>query len=98
MPRQAPAFSYANCSPPTPTASSASPSPVEGILIDYSKNLVTQETIQLLLRLADEAGLLTAIAAMFSGAKINTTEGPGGSARGAAQPLEPTDPGGAARM
>ncbi len=47
---------------------------VEGILIDYSKNLVTQETIQLLLRLADEAGLLTAIAAMFSGAKINTTE------------------------
>ena len=47
---------------------------VEGILIDYSKNLVTQETIQLLLRLADEAGLLTAIAAMFSGEKINTTE------------------------
>lgn len=47
---------------------------VEGILIDYSKNLVTQETIQLLLRLADEAGLLTAIDAMFSGEKINTTE------------------------
>lgn len=47
---------------------------VEGILIDYSKNLVTQETIQLLLSLADEAGLLTAIAAMFSGEKINTTE------------------------
>ncbi len=47
---------------------------VEDILIDYSKNLVTQETIQLLLRLADEAGLLTAIDAMFSGEKINTTE------------------------
>lgn len=47
---------------------------VEGILIDYSKNLVTQETIQLLLHLADEAGLLTAIDAMFSGEKINTTE------------------------
>ncbi|HAM45952.1 MAG TPA: glucose-6-phosphate isomerase [Propionibacteriaceae bacterium] len=44
------------------------------ILFDYSKNRITQKTVSLLLELAEEAGLAEAIAAMFSGRKINTTE------------------------
>ncbi|RTZ02132.1 glucose-6-phosphate isomerase [Flavobacterium sp. RSP49] len=43
-------------------------------LIDYSKNNINQETIQLLLELADEVGLKTAIADYFEGAPINQTE------------------------
>jgi glucose-6-phosphate isomerase len=45
------------------------------ILFDYSKNLVTEESLALLIQLADEAGLSDAIRAMFSGEKINNTEG-----------------------
>ncbi len=45
------------------------------IFLDYSKNLITDETLQLLLRLADEAGLAERIEAMFRGDRINTTEG-----------------------
>jgi len=45
------------------------------ILFDYSKNRVTGETMRLLLNLAEEAGLPTWIEAMFSGEKINNTEG-----------------------
>ena len=45
-----------------------------GLYLDYSKNRVTDETIQLLLRLADECSLAERIDAMFSGAKINVTE------------------------
>jgi glucose-6-phosphate isomerase len=45
-----------------------------GIYLDYSKNLVTDETVKLLLQLADETGLRSRIAAMFSGEKINVTE------------------------
>jgi glucose-6-phosphate isomerase len=45
------------------------------ILFDYSKNRVTDETMRLLLNLAEEAGLPTWIEAMFSGEKINHTEG-----------------------
>src|SRR5262249_8363256 len=41
---------------------------------DYSKNLITEETIQLLLQLAGECKLKEAIEAMFSGEKINQTE------------------------
>jgi glucose-6-phosphate isomerase len=44
------------------------------ILWDYSKNIITDKTIQLLLRLAEECGLREAIAAMFNGEKINETE------------------------
>ncbi len=44
------------------------------ILLDYSKNRINEETIQLLLSLAEEAGLKAAIGNMFSGAKINNTE------------------------
>ena len=43
-------------------------------LIDYSKNIINQETIQLLLELADEVGLKNAIKDYFDGAAINQTE------------------------
>jgi glucose-6-phosphate isomerase len=46
-----------------------------GIYLDYSKNRVTDETMRLLLGLAEEAGLRDRIDAMFRGDKINTTEG-----------------------
>ena len=45
-----------------------------GLFLDYSKNRITDETLKLLLALADESGLRTRIDAMFSGEKINTTE------------------------
>ena len=45
-----------------------------GIYLDYSKNRITSETLQLLLRLAEESGLRSRIDAMFRGDKINITE------------------------
>ena len=45
-----------------------------GLYLDYSKNRITDETLQLLLRLADESGLRARIDAMFRGEKINITE------------------------
>jgi glucose-6-phosphate isomerase len=45
-----------------------------GIALDYSKNRVTDETMALLLQLADEAGVRARIDAMFRGEKINVTE------------------------
>ncbi len=45
-----------------------------GFYLDYSKNLVTDETLGLLLQLAEESGLRGRINAMFSGEKINITE------------------------
>jgi len=45
-----------------------------GLYFDYSKNRVTDETIQLLLQLANESGLQERIDAMFRGDKINVTE------------------------
>jgi glucose-6-phosphate isomerase len=44
------------------------------ILLDYSKNRITQQTMELLMALAREAGLNQAIKNMFSGEKINRTE------------------------
>jgi glucose-6-phosphate isomerase len=44
------------------------------ILLDYSKNRFTEETLQLLIELADEIDLSDAIHQMFNGAKINQTE------------------------
>jgi len=44
------------------------------ILLDYSKNIITEETINLLLNLAKEVGLKSAIESMFIGEKINETE------------------------
>jgi glucose-6-phosphate isomerase len=46
-----------------------------GLVIDYSKNRATAETMQKLLALAEAAGLKDAIGRMFSGEKINLTEG-----------------------
>ena len=45
-----------------------------GIYLDYSKNRVTDETVTLLCRLAEECGLRERIDAMFRGDKINVTE------------------------
>ena len=44
------------------------------ILLDYSKNRLTEETIDKLLALAEECGVEEAISAMFAGDKINATE------------------------
>ena len=46
----------------------------ENILFDYSKNIINNKTLQLLLQLADECQLKEGIAAMFAGEKINETE------------------------
>ena len=46
----------------------------DGILFDYSKNLITSETIEKLAALADECGLAEKIEEMFTGKKINVTE------------------------
>jgi glucose-6-phosphate isomerase len=45
-----------------------------GVLLDYSKNRITDETIRLLVELAEESGLREGIEAMFRGEKINVTE------------------------
>ncbi|MGF1716130.1 glucose-6-phosphate isomerase [Photobacterium chitinilyticum] len=45
------------------------------ILLDYSKNLITEETMSKLFALAEQTELKAAIAALFSGDKINQTEG-----------------------
>ncbi len=45
-----------------------------GIYFDYSKHRITNETIRLLLQLAEESGLRSRINAMFRGEKINVTE------------------------
>ncbi|RII28367.1 MAG: glucose-6-phosphate isomerase [Geobacter sp.] len=45
-----------------------------GFYFDYSKNRITEETIRLLLNLANESGLRDRIDAMFRGEKINSTE------------------------
>ncbi len=45
-----------------------------GLYLDFSKNRITDETIPLLIQLAEACGLRQSIDAMFSGEKINTTE------------------------
>jgi len=45
-----------------------------GIYFDYSKHRITDETLRLLLQLAEETGLRARIDAMFRGEKINVTE------------------------
>jgi glucose-6-phosphate isomerase len=46
----------------------------EGIYLDYSKHRITDETVRLLLDLAEQSGLRDRIEAMFTGEKINITE------------------------
>lgn len=45
-----------------------------GLFLDYSKNRITDDTIRLLVQLAEESGLQDRIEAMFRGEKINITE------------------------
>ena len=45
-----------------------------GVYLDYSKHRITDETLPLLLQLAEESGLRARIDAMFRGEKINVTE------------------------
>ncbi|MCO8120518.1 glucose-6-phosphate isomerase [Stieleria sp. TO1_6] len=45
-----------------------------GLYLDYSKNRITDETLSLLIELAESAGLKDRIEAMMTGQKINTTE------------------------
>ena len=47
----------------------------DNFYVDYSKNRITQKTIDLLLKLTDEVKLKEAITSQFSGEKINVTEG-----------------------
>lgn len=47
---------------------------LDTILFDYSKNLITEDTLELLLNLAEECEVKTAREAMFSGEKINLSE------------------------
>jgi len=46
----------------------------DDILFDYSKNIITDKTLKLLLQLAEECKLKDAVSAMFNGDLINTTE------------------------
>ena len=46
-----------------------------GIFLDFSKNRITEETLGLLTELAEQSGLKDHIEAMFTGQKINITEG-----------------------
>lgn len=46
----------------------------EDILVDYSKNIITRETLHLLLELAEELNVKDAIDQLFTGEKINETE------------------------
>lgn len=45
-----------------------------GLLLDYSKNLIVPETLELLLALADERGLQDQIRDLLAGKRVNTTE------------------------
>ena len=47
---------------------------VDGVYLDYSKNRITDETVRLLVALAERAHLRDRIDAMFRGDKINVTE------------------------
>ena len=46
----------------------------EDILVDFSKNIIDDHAFTLLLKLADECGLKTAISSQFAGERINKTE------------------------
>src|SRR5258705_12009746 len=46
----------------------------EGLYLDYSKNRITDETLDPLMQLAEESGLRARIHAMFAGEKSNVTE------------------------
>ena len=72
--RRSETYTCATCLPRTPGAASGSTAEAAGIYLDYSKNRITDETLRLLLALAEESGLRERIDAMFRGEKINVTE------------------------
>jgi glucose-6-phosphate isomerase len=47
-----------------------------GLYLDYSKNRITDETVELLVHLAEQSGLRERVDAMFRGDKINVSERP----------------------
>ena len=57
-----------------PTRGARMTAEAAGIYLDYSKNRITDETMKLLVQLAEESDLRARIDAMFHGEKINTTE------------------------
>ncbi len=61
------------------------------ILVDYSKNRITGETLGLLFALAREVDLADAVEKMFTGDRINETERPAGSARRPEEPRQHPD-------
>ena len=61
------------CSPKDPICKSLTVEAV-GVFLDYSKNRINDETMKLLVQLANESGLRQRIDAMFRGDKINVTE------------------------
>ena len=62
------------CSTATPNASNVFPCVWTSLLLDYSKNIVTQETLALLVALARQCQVESWRDRMFSGEKINSTE------------------------
>ena len=46
-----------------------------GLLLDYSKNLIDERGLELLMQLAEQAGLHESIAALYSGEQVNASEG-----------------------
>ncbi|AEB59929.1 glucose-6-phosphate isomerase [Ectopseudomonas mendocina] len=46
-----------------------------GLLLDYSKNLIDERGLELLIQLADQAGLHQSIAALYNGERVNASEG-----------------------
>src|SRR6187402_2942340 len=57
-----------------PTRGESLTAEAAGVFLDYSKNRVTDETLKLLVKLADECGLRARIDAMFAGERINVSE------------------------
>ena len=64
----------ATCSPSDPTRGERLTAEGAGLYLDYSKNRVTDETLGLLLQLAEESGLRERTEAMFRGERINVSE------------------------
>ena len=62
-----------SCSPRTP-ARGAAPAEAAGLYLDYSKNRVTDETLRLLIELAEQSDLEHRRDMMFSGERINVSE------------------------
>ncbi len=56
----------------------------EGVFLDYSKNRITDETVKLLVQLAEESGLRARIDAMFPGREDQHHREASGPARGPA--------------